>query len=556
MGYIRVPVETNPENLSQDAFTYIQTQKPTWRPNDGNLDTWIIRAFAAKAAENRTLASDVPDDIFATLGASLFAIPPIDDVAATGNTTWTLTDTLGHTIPDGTNIGIRNANGDLVNFVTVGDVVVAPGSNTTTAGQVLIMAVEAGTDANTLTGNVELVDVLDWVSSIATTAPTGGGVDAETFDEYLDRLTRKLTALSTVPILISNFGNAALDADPGVFRAVAIDGYNPQHNLLTANEASIETDATGYTAGSNTTIARSTAQAADGSASLSLTSTAAGNVSAAGLIAGKPAIPGELFTAVASVRSAASVRSCRVDLEFLDGSNVQTGYVGGTPVNSSTTGFVQLTATGTAPANTVKVRIWVIALSTAAGAEVHYFDKMQIRRGSYNATTWVAGGTAETNNTRTVTIVAVDAAGNDVSSGIKTNITNYINSRREANWITYVMSPKYSQIDVATTVRVLPGYSSTSVNADVVTALTNYLNPANWAQDPNASSSDAPSTWVDMQKVYYNELIALVSNVPGVDRVIDLTSNIHTYTIPARVDITLPGPASLTAAGTITSVAA
>lgn len=51
-------------------------------------------------------------------------------------------------------------------------------------------------------------------------------------------------------------------------------------NLLSANIESVETDITGWDAGSNTTIAQSTTQALDGTHSLQLTSGASGTISA------------------------------------------------------------------------------------------------------------------------------------------------------------------------------------------------------------------------------------------------------------------------------------
>jgi hypothetical protein len=68
--------------------------------------------------------------------------------------------------------------------------------------------------------------VLEFVVSVTLTAQTSGGVDAETSTQYNDRLARRLRRLSTRPILPEDFASMALDIE-GVYRAVAIDGYNP-----------------------------------------------------------------------------------------------------------------------------------------------------------------------------------------------------------------------------------------------------------------------------------------------------------------------------------------
>lgn len=550
MGYVRVPIETNPETLAQDVFDYITAQEPNWTPADGNLDVWIIRAIAAKAAENRTLASDVPDSIFGFFGSSLMAIPPVDAVQATADTTWTLTNTVGHTIPAGTFVGIRNDNGDLITFATVADVIVAPGDNVTAAGEVLLRAVDAGTQANGLSATPELIDVIDWVQSIAIVGSSGGGVDAETNDTYLNRLTTKLQQLSTVPILIEDFAQAAKDADPGVYRAVAIDLYNPFHNLLTANEADAETDAAGWASVANATVASTSAQAANGTKSVSLTAVAGANMSAATpatAATGKAVTHGETVTGVVSLRAASVARSCKAQLQWIDNANAVISTLDGAAANDSTSAWTVYTVTGVAPAGAVKVRLVVFVTSPGA-SEVHYADKASLRHDS--STDWVQGGTAETDNVRTVTVAAVTSTGAAVSSGIKTAIQNYIEARREANFVVHVMDRKTTNIDVDTSVKVLLGYDLTSVQTDVINTITTYLSPSNWGQDPTLTGTDAARSWVDQTTLYYNELIALVSNVQGVDRVIDLTCNIHGET-PARIDVDLDDPAALTTVGTI-----
>lgn len=552
MGYIRVPIETNPEVLAQDIFDYIQIQQPGWTPADGNLDTWIIRAVAAKAAENRSLASDVPDDIFANLGASLFSVPPVDAVPATGTSTWTLSNTAGHTIPDGTYIGLRDAAGNLVTFVTVGDVVVAPGDSVTAVGEVVIRAIDEGVVGNALTDPATLIDVIDWVTSIDIVGSTSGGLDAETNEVYLNRLSNKLQSLSTVPILMPDFVNAAKEASPGVFRAVAVDMYNPAHNLLTANQASAETDASGWTNLGNTTIGSSSAQAASGSKSVSLTAIAGADMAIGSPVAASGAgaiavLPGEVVTGLASIRANTTVRSCRAQLNWYTSAGAFISATNGTAANDSNSAWTAYSVTGTAPATAAFVRVIVYVIAAAIG-EVHYADKMSLRKGS--TTDWVAGDTAETGNIKTVTIAAVDSTGTSVSTGIKTAIANYINARREVNWITHVMDPNYTSIDVSVSFKLLPSYNSTSTEDAVEAAFTNYFDKANWGRDPSAASGDAATTWVDQTVVYYNELIALASGIAGVDRVTDLTVNV-TGSTPARVDVILSSPATLTTVGTI-----
>lgn len=226
-SYIDVPVDTDPQDILQEAYDFIQAQVPGWVPADGNLDTWLLMALSSVAAESRDIASAVPTSIFRYFGAYLVGLPPIDDAPATTTTTWTMVDNLGYTVPAGTQVSINKAGDDPVAFVTVADAVVAPGS-TVIAG-VQIIAVEPGADASGLGvvgGTVNLEDPLAFVASITQQAATSGGVDAETDDAYLGRLTSQLQLLAPRPILPADFSVFARNI-AGVHRATTIDGYNP-----------------------------------------------------------------------------------------------------------------------------------------------------------------------------------------------------------------------------------------------------------------------------------------------------------------------------------------
>lgn len=230
MTYIRFPLETNPELLAREVYDYIQTRAPTWNPNDGNLDVWIIRAITQLASENRDIASDVQDDIFRYFGASIMGVHPDTAVPSHTFSTWTLIDSLGHTISAGTAVGIRDSAGQLIPFQVAYDVVVPNGSAATNAGEVTLRAIVPGTDSNSLGGVgyiAELIDVIDWVQTVVLTGTTSGGLDEETDPDYLSRLTTEISRLSKRPILAPDFATLATDAHFEVYRAVAVDGYNP-----------------------------------------------------------------------------------------------------------------------------------------------------------------------------------------------------------------------------------------------------------------------------------------------------------------------------------------
>lgn len=219
---ITIPIETDPDALAQEAFDNLAISIPGWTPPAGGLATFIIEESARMAAEARDVASDVPIAIFRWYGASVMGIPPIDAIHATVTSTWTLTDTLGHTIRAGTQVLIPKGD-EQVAFVTVSDVTVAAGASATAAGAVQLVAVDAGAGANGLSGTPELYDALTFVQSIALVGSTSGGVDAESDDAYLDRLAAELQLMAPRPILPRDFEVFARRI-AGVERALAIDG--------------------------------------------------------------------------------------------------------------------------------------------------------------------------------------------------------------------------------------------------------------------------------------------------------------------------------------------
>lgn len=238
-NYITVPIEADPDALVQEAVEFIQEQFPDWVPSDGNFETILLEAIGSMAADLNELASSVPSAIFRYYGQTIVNVPPIDESAASASTTWTMVDNAGYTIPAGTLVGIPSSDSadEFIAFETVDEITVAPGSTTTGAGEVVLQAVEPGEEGSGLTGTPTLIDSLASVSSIALVGETTGGTDGESDDDYISRLSQELTLLSPRPILPNDFAVLAKRI-PGVYRATAIDGYNPT-GPLTGQERTV-----------------------------------------------------------------------------------------------------------------------------------------------------------------------------------------------------------------------------------------------------------------------------------------------------------------------------
>lgn len=388
MAYIRFPIESNPHILVQDAYNYIKTRSPAWREYDGNLDTWILQSVAQQASDLRVLASDVPDSIFLYFGSTILGIPPNPATKAYATTTWTAIDLLGHLIPAGTIVGVRDAGGTLRGFETVLDYSILAGLDSTDEGEVIIRALDAGIASTNLGidgSEVEPVDNLDFIRSITLEETTTGGADAETVEDYMARLAEYMRGLSTRPILAEDYARLAMN-QPSIYRAVAIDGYNPDNDT--------------------------------------------------------------------------------------------------------------------------------------------YF------------------------NDKIVTIAAVDQFGLDLPTEVKDDLDTFMESQREVNFIVNVIDASRTTVDVTFEATALPTFDPALVEANAIAAVTGYLSPANWGLDPTIRASDASRTWVETQFVYYNNIIAVIENVNGVDHVTTLLIA-RNGDSPDTDDVVLDVPAALTEPGVI-----
>jgi uncharacterized phage protein gp47/JayE len=72
-----------------------------------------------------------------------------------------------------------------------------------------------------------MLDALLWVAAVDVADPTTGGFDAETPDDYTDKLANLLPAVALRPILPQDFAVLALQLVPGVGRAVVMNLYDP-----------------------------------------------------------------------------------------------------------------------------------------------------------------------------------------------------------------------------------------------------------------------------------------------------------------------------------------
>lgn len=223
LGYVALPVSVDPNANIKRALTDIMAQIPGWVPREGHLDVAIIEECAQMMAETASVASQMAPVIFMYYG-QLVGINPIPGAFATVPVTFTMRDTLGYTIPIGSVVAYPLTSTTQILFSLQSPVTVPVGATT---GSGTLVCQTVGVFANDLPATTcQMVTTNASVASVATTADSDGGVDAETVLPYMDRLAAELRLLAPRPIIASDYAAMAANVT-GVYRALAIDGLNP-----------------------------------------------------------------------------------------------------------------------------------------------------------------------------------------------------------------------------------------------------------------------------------------------------------------------------------------
>lgn len=128
-----------------------------------------------------------------------------------------------------------------------------------------------------------------------------------------------------------------------------------------------------------------------------------------------------------------------------------------------------------------------------------------------------------------VTVAVTGPGGAALPTQTRTDLEAALEALALASLIVHAVDATVTDVNVTASVTLTPGAVAADVTAAIDTALDDYLNP---------------DAWPFSGTVYRNELIALIDRVPGVGRVVTLTT-------PAT-DVALTGTAPLARAGTTT----
>lgn len=192
---------------------------------EGLTEVVLIESLALEVAENIRAINRLPGAIF-TVVMRLFGIvrdvgaPPITDVG------FTLSDTLGHTIPAGTEVVLDLGGGQTpIIFTTQADVIVPAASATGTASAAIGSRNTVAANGVTSGTPLRIRSSVAFLQSAETASTVTLGRDAETDAAYFLRSAQRLQRLTNALVLPQHFTSAALE-DPAVFRALTIDLYD------------------------------------------------------------------------------------------------------------------------------------------------------------------------------------------------------------------------------------------------------------------------------------------------------------------------------------------
>lgn len=541
--FIDVPITVDTESLQNDAVAYIQDKVDGYTLNPAHPMTWLIEAIGRNAAEVAAIVAQMPAAAFRYLGSTVYGIPPNNGTPAIAVVTFTASDTDGHTIPAGTQITIDDRA-----FATDDVATIDPGSSSVT--DVAVTALLDGTDGNGLGADAEPVDAFPWLDSITVVGTTAGGTDIESDDDYQTRLAQELSLQAPRPITLSDFAKFAKKID-GVDRAYAYDGRTSEYNLLTANQASVETDLSGWTVTNlgTGTATRDNAQALDGTWSVKFDIVSGAiNSNNAKIESDYIAVDaGYTYYAVWSYRIQSGLATTglhSLQATWYDASNNQLGIttgLGGISSSPLDTWISTVSTSFTAPAGAAKVKLAHIINPNTSGSTRVWLDRFGLRRSDAAGASdniWYPGGTSPLLG-RSVRVAAIDSAGEAISAPLKAQLDALLQADREVNFDVQVVDPTYTTVNVTYSVQSVPNVDKVALKATIDAAITDYLSPANWGQPDYVGDE---RVWVLSRIVRTNELVQLVSNIDGVDYVISMSPSVTT----------LSGDAPLTRPGTMT----
>jgi hypothetical protein len=141
--------------------------------------------------------------------------------------------------------------------------------------------------------------------------------------------------------------------------------------------------------------------------------------------------------------------------------------------------------------------------------------------------------------------------GGVVDTPTKTSILNVYADNRASNWTSAILDATYTVISVAFSVKARDGYDVTDLAARCTAALQGLLNALAWGAPPNQGDAGlGAGRWTLDNTVWKNVLIALLADVDGVQRAVDVTITGSAGAADGSGNWVMPGTVALPTNGT------
>lgn len=155
--------------------------------------------------------------------------------------------------------------------------------------------------------------------------------------------------------------------------------------------------------------------------------------------------------------------------------------------------------------------------------------------------------TAEAEQEKTTTVIVTDDEGEPATAEAKEALEAVLEEKREVNYLFFVGSPTYNEIDVEAVIVPMQGFDQASVVANVEAAIEAFLDPATYGQQPPGDVS----SWVNSTTLRYQDLVTVINDAEGVSHYTKLNWRKAAEAM-AATDISLTGVAPLPRADTLT----
>lgn len=226
-SYVDLTVyDRDAQEIFDSAVLNAQTRLPDWRPAEGQTEVVVFEGVALQVSEAVFAINRLPGAVLEIL-LRLFDVQRFQGSAPQARIRFTVSTVGGVTVPAGTRVRLSLGEGRTpVDFATSTELTILPGQVTGVVDAVGERLTEEanGAPAGTVVG---LLDALAFLERAQLDAEVQGGRSAETDEEWLARGVAVFSTLNETLVRAEQFATYAISNAGEVYRARAIDNYDP-----------------------------------------------------------------------------------------------------------------------------------------------------------------------------------------------------------------------------------------------------------------------------------------------------------------------------------------